>query len=184
MSIQTGCNKFCTYCVVPFSRGLEKNRPFADILEEVRDLAAHGCVEVTLLGQTVNSYRAPDPMAFSSENPFVKRSLDVARDDSGCHFAALLWEINQIPQIKRLHFTAPHPVHMTDEVIEAMALPAHVNFVHLPVQAGDDEVLRKMNRRYTIAQYKETIVRLRKRIPSIAIDGYHRRFFWRVPRAV
>lgn len=157
VTIQTGCNKFCTYCVVPFSRGLEKNRPVKDILAEIRDLAAHGCVEVTLLGQTVNSYRAPDPETFASGNPF--------RD----HFAALLWEVNQISGISRLHFTAPHPLHMTDEVIEAMALPAHLPYVHLPVQAGDDEMLRRMNRRYTAAQYLDCVDRLNARLPDLAI---------------
>ena len=157
VSIQTGCNKFCTYCVVPFARGLEKNRPVKDILDEVKELAAHGCVEVTLLGQTVNSYLAPDAENFSSTNPFEN------------HFAKLLWEINQIPEIKRLHFTAPHPLHMTEEVIEAMTLPAHVNFIHLPVQSGDDEVLRRMNRRYTAAQFIDVVRRLRSKIPTIAI---------------
>ncbi len=162
VSIQTGCNKFCTYCVVPFARGLEKNRPLADILEEVRDLAAHGCVEVTLLGQTVNSYRAPDAKLFSHNNPYIGKSVDG-------HFAGLLWEINQIPQIARLHFTAPHPLHMNDELIDAMTLPAHLNFIHLPVQSGADEILRRMNRRYTCEQYLEVIDRILKKIPSIAI---------------
>lgn len=157
VSIQTGCNKFCTYCVVPFSRGLEKNRPLRDIVEEIRGLAAQGCLEVTLLGQTVNSYRAPDGDSFSPRNPFVD------------HFAALLWEVNQIKGIERLHFTAPHPLHMTDEVIEAMMLPTHLNFIHLPVQSGDDDVLRRMNRRYTATQYLEVIDRLRTRIPDLAI---------------
>ena len=157
VTIQTGCNKFCTYCVVPFARGLEKNRPVSDILDEVRDLAAHGCVEVTLLGQTVNSYRAPDPSQFSPGNPYAD------------HFAALLWEVNQVPGISRLHFTAPHPLHMHDEVIDAMALPAHLNYIHLPVQCGDDEVLRRMNRRYTAAQFLDVVRRLRARIPGIAI---------------
>lgn len=157
VSIQTGCNKFCTYCVVPFARGLEKNRSVKDILEEIKDLAAHGCVEVTLLGQTVNSYLAPDVENFSEGNPYQN------------HFAKLLWEVNQIPEIKRLHFTAPHPLHMTDEVIDAMTLPAHVNFIHLPVQAGDNEVLRRMNRRYTIEQFNEVVSRLRLKIPNLAI---------------
>lgn len=157
VSIQTGCNKFCTYCVVPFARGLEKNRSLADILAEVRDLAAHGCVEVTLLGQTVNSYRAPDPESFSVGNPY--------KDP----FAALLWEVNQVEGVSRLHFTAPHPLHMTDDAIDAMTLPAHLNYIHLPVQAGDDEVLRRMNRRYTAAQFLDVVKRLRARIPNLAI---------------
>ncbi|MBT5808462.1 tRNA (N6-isopentenyl adenosine(37)-C2)-methylthiotransferase MiaB [Candidatus Uhrbacteria bacterium] len=157
VSIQTGCNKFCTYCVVPFARGLEKNRPILDIMNEIRELVAHGCVEITLLGQTVNSYIAPDPENFSANNPYEH------------HFARILWEVNQVEGVTRLHFTAPHPLHMTDEVIDAMALPAHLNFIHLPVQSGDDEVLRRMNRRYTAAEFIEVIDRLRAKIPNLAI---------------
>ncbi len=157
VTIQTGCNKFCTYCVVPFARGLEKNRTVVDILAEVRDLADHGCVEVTLLGQTVNSFRAPDPESFSTANPYKD------------HFAALLWEVNQVPGISRLHYTAPHPLHMSDEAIDAMTLPAHLNYIHLPVQAGDDAVLKRMNRRYTSAQFLDVVRRLREKIPDIAI---------------
>ncbi len=157
VSIQTGCNKFCTYCVVPFSRGLEKNRPASDILAEIRERTEQGTVEITLLGQTVNSYRAPDRETFATVNPY--------EDD----FAALLWEVNQISGVERIHYTAPHPVHMTDEVIDALALPKHVHYLHLPVQAGSDEVLRRMNRRYTAAQYLEVIRKVRARVPGISI---------------
>lgn len=157
VTIQTGCNKFCTYCVVPFSRGLEKNRAVRDIVDEVRERAAQGTVEITLLGQTVNSYRATDPAAFAKANPYKD------------HFAALLWEVHQVPGIERIHFTAPHPLHMTDEVIDALALPKHVGYLHLPVQAGSDEVLRRMNRRYTAAQYLDVIKKVRARNPDIAI---------------
>ncbi|MEI6510882.1 MAG: tRNA (N6-isopentenyl adenosine(37)-C2)-methylthiotransferase MiaB [Candidatus Uhrbacteria bacterium] len=157
VTIQTGCNKFCTYCVVPFARGLEKNRTVVDILTEVRDLADHGCVEITLLGQTVNSFRAPDPESFSTANPYKD------------HFAALLWEVNQVAGISRLHYTAPHPLHMSDEAIDAMTLPAHLNYIHLPVQAGDDAVLKRMNRRYTSAQFLDVVRRLREKIPGLAI---------------
>jgi tRNA-2-methylthio-N6-dimethylallyladenosine synthase len=157
VTIQTGCNKFCTYCVVPFARGLEQNRPVADIVREIRERAEQGTNDVTLLGQTVNAYRAPDPASFSTANPYKD------------HFAALLWEVNQIPGIARIHYTAPHPLHMTDEVIDALALPKHVRYLHLPVQAGSDEVLRRMNRRYTAAQYLEVIRKVRARVPDIAI---------------
>ncbi len=158
VSIQTGCNKFCTYCVVPFSRGLEKNRPAADIINEIRERTEKGTVEVTLLGQTVNAYRAPDrATGFSPENPY--------KDD----FAALLWEVNQIPGIERIHYTAPHPRHMTDEVIDALTLPKHVNYLHLPVQAGNDEVLRRMNRRYGCAEFLEVIRKVRVKCPTIGI---------------
>ncbi|MCR4314093.1 MAG: radical SAM protein, partial [Candidatus Uhrbacteria bacterium] len=146
-------------------------------------------VEVTLLGQTVNSYRAPDPECFSKNNPYVRRLLRSAenslamtrgvgitlidpgfsRNDEGDHFAALLWEVNQVEGISRLHFTAPHPLHMTDEVIDAMTLPAHLNYIHLPVQAGDNDVLRRMNRRYTAEQFLEVVDRLKSKIPDLAI---------------
>lgn len=157
VTIQTGCNKFCAYCVVPHARGLERNRAAADILEEVRGRAAQGTLEIVLLGQTVNAYRAPDPWTFSPSNPYKD------------HFAALLWEVNQIPGVERIHYTAPHPVHMTEEVIDALTLPKHVNYLHLPVQAGDDEVLRRMNRRYGRAFFIDLIGRIRARKPGIAI---------------
>ncbi len=157
VSIQTGCNKFCTYCVVPFSRGLEKNRLAADILDEIRGRAEKGTVEVTLLGQTVNSYRAPDRATFSAANPY--------KDD----FAALLWEVNRIPGIERIHYTAPHPVHMTDEVIDALTLPKHLNYLHLPVQCGNDEMLRRMNRRYTRQFYLDLVKKIRAKTPTIAL---------------
>ncbi|HTK04073.1 MAG TPA: tRNA (N6-isopentenyl adenosine(37)-C2)-methylthiotransferase MiaB [Candidatus Eisenbacteria bacterium] len=157
VSIQTGCNKFCTYCVVPFSRGLEKNRPALDILREVRERTERGTVEITLLGQTVNSYRAPDRGTFSAANPY--------KDD----FAALLWEVNQVPGVERIHYTAPHPLHMTDEVIDALTLPKHVHYLHLPVQSGNDEVLRRMNRRYTREKFLEVIRKVRAKRPEIGL---------------
>ena len=157
VTIQTGCNKFCTYCVVPYARGLERNRPVRDILDEVRDLAAHGVLEVTLLGQTVNSFKATDPEMFSKANPYKD------------HFAALLWEVNQIPGIERIHWTAPHPNSMTDEVIDALALPKQVNFLHLPVQAGSSDVLFRMNRKYTREKFLEVIRKVKDRVPTIAL---------------
>lgn len=157
VTIQTGCNKFCTYCVVPHARGLERNRSVQDVLNECRELVAHGVLEITLLGQTVNSYKAPDPETFSSVNPFHD------------HFAMLLWEINQLEGLVRLHWTAAHPISMSDEVIQALALPKQVNYIHLPVQSGSNEVLRKMNRKYTREQYREIIQKIKRARPGIAI---------------
>lgn len=157
VTIQTGCNKFCTYCVVPFARGFERNRTLREILDEVHDLVAQGCIEITLLGQTVNSYRASDPHHFSKDNPY--------RD----HFAALLWELNQIDGVARIHFTAPHPLSLTAEGIEALSLPKHVKFLHLPVQAGNDEVLRRMNRRYSRQLYIDLVKQIYARNPDIAL---------------
>lgn len=155
--IQTGCNNFCTYCVVPYSRGREKNRALKNIVDEVKELAERGCVEITLLGQTINSYRAPDPENFSVTNPFKN------------HFAALLWELNQIEGIKWIHYTAADPQYMSQEVIESLILPKQVNYLHLPVQAGSNAVLAKMNRKYTREKYLEIIDQIKKIRPGIAL---------------
>lgn len=158
VTIQTGCNHFCTYCVVPYSRGLEVNRPLKAILEEIHDLAGRGCVEVTLLGQIVNHYIAPDPEYFAKTNPYQKND-----------FAKLLWEVNQISGIERIHWTAPHPLYMDDEAIDALALPKQVNYIHLPVQSGNSEVLARMNRRHTREDYLRVIRNIRSKRPGIAI---------------
>jgi len=155
--IQTGCNNFCTYCVVPYSRGREKNRPLQSIIEEVKDLAGRGYLEVTLLGQTINSYQAPDSENFSVANPFKN------------HFAALLWELNQIEGIRWIHYTAADPQYMVPEVIESLALPKQVNYLHLPVQAGSNAVLVKMNRKYTREKYLEIINQVKQVRPGIAL---------------
>jgi tRNA-2-methylthio-N6-dimethylallyladenosine synthase len=168
VTIQTGCNKFCTYCVVPYARGMEQNRPAKDILDEVRDLVAHGVVEITLLGQTVNSYKAPDPEVFSTENPYVRNYALIPPLNLN-HFAELLWEIHQIPGLERLHWTAPHPNSMTDEVIDALNLPKQVNYLHLPVQAGSSEVLFRMNRKYTREQFFDVIRKIKTKRPGIAL---------------
>jgi tRNA-2-methylthio-N6-dimethylallyladenosine synthase len=157
VTVQTGCDKFCTYCVVPYARGRERNRPAEDIIAEVRGLVEAGVVSVDLLGQAVNAYRAPDPEAFSKENPYRNS------------FAALLWEIDQLPGLDRFGYASPHPLHMDDEVIDALALPRAMNFLALPVQSGSDEVLRRMNRRYAAAQYLDIIGRIRARVPGIAL---------------
>ena len=137
VSIQTGCNHFCTYCVVPYARGLVRNRPLHDILSEIKVLSSQGIKEITLLGQVVNAYKASDPDIFRSANPYQN------------HFAALLWEVNQIPGIERIHWTAAHPMDMDDQIIHALTLPKQINYLHLPVQSGSNDILRKMNRKYT-----------------------------------
>ena len=157
VTIETGCDKYCAYCVVPYARGNIRHRPVKDIIFEIKELAENGCLEVTLLGQTVNNYKASDPNSFNSLNPF--------KDD----FAALLWEINQIPGIERVHWTAAHPSHMTDEVIEAMRLLKQINYLHLAVQSGSDKILERMNRPYRAKDYLEIIKKVRKVRPDIAI---------------
>ncbi|MFA5127873.1 MAG: tRNA (N6-isopentenyl adenosine(37)-C2)-methylthiotransferase MiaB [Patescibacteria group bacterium] len=158
ITIQTGCNNYCTYCVVPFARGRERNRPVQEILHEAREFAENG-LEITLLGQVVNHYIAPDPENFSMNNPY--KSHD--------HFAALLWELNQIEKIERIHFTAPDPQYFNDAQISALNLPKQVNYLHLPAQSGDDEILRKMNRKCTREKYIELIKKIRSAKPDIAI---------------
>lgn len=160
IAISNGCNKFCTYCVVPYSRGRQKDRPVADVLAEVRDRARAGCIDITILGQTVNLYNPPDKENFSLSNPYER--------SKNC-FAALMWELNQIPEIKRIHFTAPHPLHMDEETIAVLRLPKHLNYLHLPVQSGNNEILKRMNRPYTREKYLDIIKSVRTAKPDIAI---------------
>lgn len=159
ITIQTGCNNFCAYCVVPHARGRERNRSVADILQEANEFVKNGGIEITLLGQVVNHYVSPDPDNFDKKNPFAKN------DD----FAGLLWELNQIEGLKRIHFTAPHPKYFSDFQIEALKLSKLVNYLHLPAQSGDDEILKKMNRGYSSADYLNLIKKIRKTKPDIAI---------------
>lgn len=158
--ISNGCNKFCTYCVVPYARGRQIDRPLFDVLTEVRECALNGYKEITLLGQTVNLYRPHDREYFSNDNPF---------DHSHNAFAALLWELNHVNGIERIHFTAPHPQYMDDSTLDALCLPKQMNYLHLPVQSGSNEVLRRMNRPYTAQYYCDRIAALRQRKPLCAL---------------
>ncbi len=142
---------------MPQARGRETSRSLRAILDEICYLAAKGFVEVTFLGQTVNSYVAPDLENFSEKNPFRNP------------FAALLWEANQIEEIKRINFTAPHPDNMSDEVIKALTLPKQINYIHLPVQSGSDKVLARMNRHYTAVDYLKIIKKIRAVRPEMAL---------------
>jgi tRNA-2-methylthio-N6-dimethylallyladenosine synthase len=155
--IMTGCNNFCTYCAVPYTRGREFSRSVKEILRECKNLIKNGALEITLLGQNVNTYRPKDKQNFSKNNPYKDA------------FAALLWEINQIKKLNRLHFTAPHPKDMTDEVINALTLPKMVNYLHIPVQSGDDQILKKMNRNYTAKDYLKLIKKIKNKKPNIAL---------------
>ncbi len=150
--VMYGCDRFCTFCVVPLTRGRERSRPMNDILAEIKRLADAGTREVTLLGQTVNSYG--------------KRLPDGERTS----FAELLRQTARIPGIWRIRFTAPYPIHFTDELIETMAaLPQVCEHVHLPLQAADDLLLRSMKRGYTVEQYDAIVRKLRAAMPDIAI---------------
>jgi len=155
--IMTGCNNFCSYCAVPYARGREVSRSVKSILKEIKHLAKNGCKEIVLLGQNVNSFAPSDLNTFKENNPFKHA------------FAALLWEVNKIRGLDRVMFTAAHPKDMTAEVIEALALPKMMNYIHLALQSGDDDVLKKMNRRYTADHYCKIIEKIRKVRPEIAL---------------
>lgn len=155
--IMTGCDNYCSYCVVPYVRGREASRPVKDVLNEIKRLVKSGCKEVQLLGQNVNSYNPADEHIFCSDNPFKNK------------FAKLLWEMNRIDGINRIGFVASHPKDMHDDLINALALPKMENYLHLALQSGDDEVLAKMNRKYAFADYYAIIKKVRKIKPGIAI---------------
>jgi len=172
-----GCDKTCTYCIVPFSRGPERSRPFDDVVDEARRLGAQGYREVTLLGQNVNSYGhdlAPEPRfaAVQGERRLGRR-LDLAgRPD----IAALLRAIDGLrtadgrPALPRLRFITSHPWDLSDRLIAAMAeCPSVCEHLHLPVQSGADAVLRRMGRQYSVASYLELVARLRAAIPGISL---------------
>jgi tRNA-2-methylthio-N6-dimethylallyladenosine synthase len=173
-----GCDKTCTYCIVPFSRGPERSRPFDDIVNEARVLAAGGYREVTLLGQNVNSYGhdlAPEPrFAHVDAERWAGRRLDLhGRPD----LAELIRAIDGLrtadgrPAIPRLRFVTSHPWDLSDRLIAALAdCPSVCEHLHLPVQSGDDAVLRRMGRQYTIEHYRERLDRIRAAVPGIAVS--------------
>ena len=154
VSIMEGCSKYCSFCVVPYTRGEEVSRPFDDVLTEVADLADQGVREVTLLGQNVNAYRGP--MA----------------DGAIADFALLLEYVAEVPGIERLRYTTSHPKEFTQRLIDAYArIPKLVSHVHLPVQSGSDRILGAMKRGYTVLEYKSIIRRLRAVRPDISLSS-------------
>lgn len=155
--IMTGCNNYCSYCAVPYVRGRELSRSVEEVLSEIKALAAGGTKEITLLGQNVNSYQPKDKVNFSRENPFKQ-----------C-FACLLWEVNQLAGLERINFVSSHPKDLRPDVIRALSLPKQVNYLHLALQSGDNQVLKKMNRRYTAGDFARLIKKVRKVKPDIAI---------------
>lgn len=156
VSIMEGCSKYCSFCVVPYTRGAEVSRPFDDVLMEVADLADQGVREVTLLGQNVNAYRGP----------MGSDSSEIA------DFAMLLEYVHEIPGIERIRYTTSHPKEMTTRLIEAHGkLPKLVPFLHLPVQAGSDRILAAMKRGYTALEFKSIVRRLREARPGIVLSS-------------
>lgn len=154
VSIMEGCSKYCSFCVVPYTRGEEVSRPFEDVLTEVADLADQGVREVTLLGQNVNAYRGPMTSSTTAD------------------FAMLLDYVHDIPGIERIRFTTSHPKEMSTRLIEAYGrLPKLVSFLHLPVQSGSDRILSAMKRGYTALEYKSIVRRLRAQRPDIGFSS-------------
>ena len=153
VSITEGCSKYCTFCVVPYTRGPEISRPFDDVIAEIAGLAAQGVKEVTLLGQNVNAWRG---------------EIDGTISD----FAELLYFVNEIQGIERIRYTTSHPREFTQRLIDAHAeLPALAAHVHLPVQSGSERVLAAMKRGYTSLEYRSIVRRLRKAKPEISITS-------------
>ncbi len=153
--IQNGCDKFCTFCAVPYTRGREVSRPSGDIINQVKDLIQEGYKSITLLGQNVNSY-----------------GLD--KKGSELNFAQLLREIGQaalqMDQMCWIYFTSPHPRDMSDEVIEAIAGYTHLaNQIHLPLQSGDEKLLVKMNRNHSMEKYREIVHSIREKLPNATL---------------
>jgi tRNA-2-methylthio-N6-dimethylallyladenosine synthase len=148
ITVMRGCDKFCTFCVVPYVRGRERSLPADAVLREVRDAVAAGAREVVFLGQTVNAYR-----------------------DGACDFATLLRRAAEIPGLLRIRFTSPHPADVTPELIAAMReVPAIAPQLHLPVQSGSDAILERMARGYTAAAFRDLVARVRDAIPDVALS--------------
>jgi len=154
VSIMEGCSKYCTFCVVPYTRGEEVSRPVDDVIAEVAGLAERGVKEVNLLGQNVNAYRGRNHLA---------ETID---------FADLLHLVNLVPGIERIRYTTSHPVEFTDAIVACYAeIPALVDHLHLPVQSGSDRILMAMKRGHTVLEYKATIRALRKIRPNISLSS-------------
>ncbi len=151
VTIIEGCNEFCSFCVVPYTRGHERMRPKADILAEVRQAADSGHGEIQLLGQIVNHYEAPD--------------------DAACDFAGLLEAVHEVPGVERIRFASPHPRHVTPRFLAAMrVLPKVCRHLHLPVQSGSTRVLERMRRRYSRESYLDLVAQIRDTLPEVALS--------------
>src|SRR5215469_11052669 len=152
--IQIGCDKFCTYCIVPSVRGPEQGRPPEHIAAEVRQLAAEGCKEITLLGQTVNSYQY------------------AAGDGRRTRLADLLAQVHDTPGVERIKFITNFPRDMDDGLLDAVReLPRVCPYLHVPAQHGDNDVLRRMKRLYTVEYYRDMLARARERVPGVAVSS-------------
>lgn len=162
--VGTGCDKFCTYCIVPYSRGREKSRDFKDIVEECTRLVESGVIEITLVGQTVNSY---------GKGALDRRSGNFTYTDDSTPFTDLLIELDKLHSkgLRRLRFTSPHPRDVHFSLMDAIAnLKTLMPYIHMPLQSGNDEVLKRMNRNYRTQEYRQIIENLRAKVPDISIS--------------
>jgi tRNA-2-methylthio-N6-dimethylallyladenosine synthase len=154
VSVMEGCSKYCTFCVVPYTRGEEVSRPFESVMTEIRSLAGQGVREITLLGQNVNAYSGP--MA----------------DGTLCDLGTLIYYVAEVPGVERIRFTTSHPVEFKESLIEAYRdIPQLANYLHLPVQSGSDRILAAMKRGYTTLEYKQKIRKLRAVRPEISLSS-------------
>ena len=154
VTVMEGCSKYCSYCVVPYTRGPEISRPLDDVISEVYELAKQGAKEITLLGQNVNAYKG------------------LTHDKKLCNFALLLHYVSAIENIERIRFTTSHPIDFNQDLIDAYGeLPKLVDHLHLPIQSGSDRVLSLMKRGYTVIEYKNIIRNLRRIRPNISISS-------------
>jgi len=148
ISIMRGCDKFCTFCIVPFTRGRERSRSVQSIISEVENAVSKGFVEITLLGQNVNSYKTPEGS-----------------------FAELLSEVASVKGVQRVRYTSPHPQDMTDDVLQVMSENNNIcNYIHLPLQSGADRILSRMNRTYSRKEFLDLVVKIREYMPNCAIS--------------
>ena len=148
ISIMRGCDKFCTFCIVPFTRGRERSRSVQSIVSEVENAVSKGFVEITLLGQNVNSYKTPEGS-----------------------FAELLSEVASVKGVQRVRYTSPHPQDMTDDVLQVMSENNNIcNYIHLPLQSGSDRILSRMNRTYSRKEFLDLVVKIREYMPNCAIS--------------
>ena len=161
VTIMNGCNNFCSFCIVPYVRGRERSRQPKDIIDEVKDLAKQGYKEITLLGQNVNSYLRVER----------EKGIPFEEYDGVNSFATLLRAINKIDGIERIRFVSPHPKDFTDDVIEAIANSDKVcKLIHLPLQSGNTEILKIMNRRYSKEQFLELVEKMKAKIPNLTLS--------------
>ncbi|MDP2103363.1 MAG: MiaB/RimO family radical SAM methylthiotransferase [Candidatus Gracilibacteria bacterium] len=164
--IQTGCDNFCTYCIVPHTRGREISRPQSDILAEIREVVAHGTREITLLGQNVNSYGKETKQKLWNDN-----TMKWGASEEKTPFRELLEKINTIEGLDRIRFTSSNPHDMTPDILSAhFELPRMCHYLHFALQSGSDEILKRMNRKHTFADFKAQVDYLRSRDPLFAIS--------------